>query len=150
MLIEWTLTRAGECKRLEDVPPGASVVAIDDEPVIDKCEGCGTPILESAPHHAWADGIITCVACGGPEETARPIVAPVAEEKAEPFVEEDAATDPTAAYKAALLALTRPQIKGDRCRWCRNRRTRVHSSGCPTTIATAALRGIAPRERTPE
>lgn len=150
MLIEWNLTRAGECKRLEDVPRGATVVAIDGETVLDKCEGCGAHILESAPSYAWADGVLTCLSCGGPEEAARPIVAPVAEEKAEALAEEDSTPDHSAAYKAALLALTRPQIKGDRCRWCRNRTGRAHSSGCPTTIATAALRGIAPRERTPE
>lgn len=210
MLIEWNLTREGECKRLEDVPRGASVVAIDGEAVLDRCEVCGVPILESAPHHAWADGIVTCLACGGPEETRNyqfevggvvnpdgsldvhevsivpkppapdPLAAAIERGRlavnaldacgcldgegipvhscshyAEASEALDAlltalVSDPsTAAYKAALLALTRPQIKGDRCRWCRNRRTRVHSSGCPTTIATAALRGIAPRERTP-
>jgi hypothetical protein len=32
-----------------------------------RCEGCGREIGDDESCHVWADGVLTCMACGGPE-----------------------------------------------------------------------------------
>lgn len=153
MLIEWTNYREGECSRLEDIPRGATVVSIDGELVRGKCEGCGVYVLDTAPHHELADGIITCATCGGPEETRANMTFGVGgaidadgnfELHEVSLIREPAPPASSDTMKAALLRIAQPYIKRGRCRWCRSRESRRHSERCPTVIATAGLRGIAP------
>jgi hypothetical protein len=48
---------SGEVERMEDVPEGAQIISINDVDVIDTCEACGKPILESQEFWSDRDGI---------------------------------------------------------------------------------------------
>jgi hypothetical protein len=60
--IEWTLTKIGECDKLEDVPTGAVVESIDDRAVVARCEACGKWILDGDLYTASEDADL-CEAC---------------------------------------------------------------------------------------
>ncbi len=59
----------GTCRRLRDVPNGATVEEIDGKEIVGRCEGCGRYVRETSEHYVWADGIVTCARCGGPAPT---------------------------------------------------------------------------------
>jgi hypothetical protein len=62
MKIEYYITTRGECGRLEYLPKGARVDAIDNREFLAFCEGCGKPILaedagkDIPADHYQADG----------------------------------------------------------------------------------------------
>jgi hypothetical protein len=62
MMIEWKLTKIGECDKLEDVPAGAVVEAIDDKAVVARCEACGKWIFDGDLYAASEDADL-CEAC---------------------------------------------------------------------------------------
>lgn len=66
-MIEWTLNTSGTCRSYKDVPKGATIEAVNGITFIGRCEGCGVAILETQVRYRWADGIVTCAKCGGPE-----------------------------------------------------------------------------------
>jgi|GEM_PF-4058059 len=61
MNITYTIT--AECKRLEDVPKGGVVIAVNDEPCTGICEECGKPLTGKIPHYSFHDGVDFCVGC---------------------------------------------------------------------------------------
>ena len=63
MNIEWTKTTSGECSRLDQVPKGATVTAIDDEEVIGRCEGCGEFIMDGDDYESDGEGVQLCPKC---------------------------------------------------------------------------------------
>ena len=72
-MIEWQKTKSGECQRLQDVPKGAEIIAINDRHVVDTCEACSMPILEGDKYVADFEGICLCQRCIGdakPEPSA--------------------------------------------------------------------------------
>ena len=58
-MIEYLAT----CKRIGDVPVGATLVSVNGKQVVAICEGCGGPIYESTQYTAWADGPYTHKRC---------------------------------------------------------------------------------------
>ena len=62
-MINWKKTTSGECSRLDQVPKGATVVAIDDVAVIGRCEGCGIYIMEGDDYESDGEGVQLCPKC---------------------------------------------------------------------------------------
>jgi len=61
----------GEFESVEEfnrLHPGYKITAIDGKLVEAVCEGCGKHVVEGEERHAWADDVVTCAECGGPEE----------------------------------------------------------------------------------
>jgi hypothetical protein len=63
MKIEWTMVTSGECSKLEDVPKGAQIAAVNDIECLGRCEACGVPILDGDDYHCDEDGVFVCVKC---------------------------------------------------------------------------------------
>jgi len=63
-MIKYTIK--GQCRKLDDVPKGATITEINGRSVLGRCESCGVYITESCKGikcHVWADGVITCADC---------------------------------------------------------------------------------------
>jgi len=67
-MIEWTLNKSGTCRSYRDVPKGARVEAVNGRFVVGTCETCGKVVLEGHRYSTWADDIVTCAKCSGPQK----------------------------------------------------------------------------------
>ena len=63
MKYAWSQMISGECNKLEDVPAGASIDAVDDKDCLGRCEGCGRPIHEGEKHTSDEEGYMICADC---------------------------------------------------------------------------------------
>jgi hypothetical protein len=62
MLIEWEQQLFGACESFNDIPKGATIIAVDDVPCLGTCENCGIPIMEGDEYISTEDGTF-CATC---------------------------------------------------------------------------------------
>ena len=99
--------------------------------------------------------VLPCPFCGAPAERTKDERAAfcAAHTAFVPVEEWNRRADPMGvlieATEQALVEIAEPRIKDGRCRWCRSRSLHGHSPSCSTVIATAALRGVPPKETIP-
>lgn len=66
-MIEYHIRTEGSCERLDDLPRGAVIDAVDDRNCIGRCESCGIPILEGDQHTSDEEGVMLCQSCADEE-----------------------------------------------------------------------------------
>jgi len=57
-MIRWFKNESGECRRLEDVPKGATVDSVDGKMCMGICESCGVPVVSGDKYLYDSDAVV--------------------------------------------------------------------------------------------
>lgn len=56
-MIYYEIHAEGSCRKLSDVPKGATITEVNSRQCIGMCEVCGGPILEGQQYHHDSEGV---------------------------------------------------------------------------------------------
>jgi hypothetical protein len=57
-VIEWRKMTTGKCRKLDDVPAGALIEAVNGRECVGMCEACLGPILDGQKHGSDSEGVM--------------------------------------------------------------------------------------------